>query len=115
MSAKVKLSGKLAGDRESNALDDYAERLIEQPDDLLVVIGWVDSPTYAHDNETGTDVPTARLRRVVVLGEVDDVPAAIRDVVQAVEAKRLGRTPIPFEDAEVAEGYDPDQHTIDED
>lgn len=112
MSAVVKLSTKLPGDAETNGLDAQAPRLIEHPDELLCAVVWIDAQKITEDTDAGTRVPTARIRRIEPIGDVNDVPAAVRDVVQAAVQKRTGRTPIPFEDAEV--GDDPDQATIDE-
>lgn len=115
MSAVVKLSTKLPGDFETNGLDAHVEDLVENPETLRLAVVWFDTQKVVVDTDSGNHIPTVRVRRFEPLGEADDVSAAIRDAVQAAVQKRTGRTPIPFDVAEVLEGHDPDQLSIEDD
>lgn len=114
MSAVVKLGSKLPGDFETNGIDSLVERLLDAPKDLMVSVIWTDVDKITKNVDTGDDVPTIRVRRIEPLGEVSDVHAAIREAVEAAIEKRTGRTPIPWDIAEVVEGHDPDQTSIDD-
>jgi hypothetical protein len=114
MSATVKLAAKLPGDFETNGLDSQAQRLIDDPKELLIAVVWLDTAKIIADVETGDQVPVARIRRIEPLGDVGDVSQAVRDLVGSAVEQRTGRNPIPFDIAEVIEGHDPDQTTIDD-
>lgn len=113
MSAVVKLSSKLPGDFETNGLDAQAGDLVDNPSDLRLGVVWYDVAKVTVDTDTSDHIPTVRVRRFEPLGAADDVTQAIRDAVQEAVQQRTGRTPIPFDVAEVVEGYDPDQLAID--
>lgn len=103
MSAVVKLSTKLPGDAEVNGLDARAAWLEKHPDELLVCIAYVDVSKVTIDTDSGAHVPTVRVRRIEPLGELDDVPQAVRDAMAEAESERTGRTPIPFGVVEAGE------------
>jgi len=103
MSAKVKLSSKLEGNPETNGIDARAEWLEEHPDEFLVAVVWIDCPKIEIDTESGSHVPTARIRRIEPIGEFSEVPQSVRDAVDAAVQERTGRTPIPFEMVEAGE------------
>lgn len=103
MSAAVRLSSKLPADYETNGLDARARALIANPDDMIVAVVWMDAQKVTHDTDSGSDVPTARIRRIEPLGDVGTVTAAVRDLVGKAFEARTGRTPIPFETYEVGE------------
>ncbi len=112
MSAKVKLSSKLPGDAEINGLDSYAEHLLDEPDELIVCVVYVDCPKAIEDFDEGTRVPVARVRRIEPLGTMPEVPDAVRNAMATAEQKRTGRKAIPFEVVEVGEHRHSD--TLDE-
>lgn len=114
MSAVVKLSSKLPGDFETNGIDAQAQELLDRPKDLVVAVVWLDVQKILEDVDSGEQVPVIRVRRIEPLGEVGAVSQAIRDSVQEAVAKRTGRSPIPFDIAEVVEGHDPDQLSIED-
>ena len=97
MSARITLSSKLPGDPEINGLDARADWLEDNPDELLVCIVYLDTPRVTIDTETGTHVPTVRVRRIEPLGAMSDVPTPVREAMADAEAERTGRTPLPFE------------------
>lgn len=115
MSAAVKLSAALPGDFETNGIDAIAPKLLEDPETLRVAVVWFDVAKLTHDVDSGSDVPTIRVRRIEPLGNADDVTKVIRGEVEKAIQARTGRKPIPWELAEVAEGYDPDQRMIGDD
>ena len=112
MSAVVKLAAQLPGDFETNGLDAQASLLLDGPKELLVAVVWLDVAKVTEDVDSGDRVPTVRVRRIEPLGDVGDVSDAVRDLVGTAVSKRTGRAPIPFDIAEVVEGYDPDQLSI---
>lgn len=116
MSALVKLSAALPGDFETNGIDALQGELVESPKDLRLSVIWHDVSKVTKDVDTGDLIPTLRVRRIEPLGEVGEVSDAIRNAVQEAIEKRTGRTPIPFDIAEVVEGMfpDPDQASIDD-
>lgn len=104
MSAVVKLSSKLPGDAEINGLDAKATWMLDNPEEMLVCIVYIDTAKELIDFDAGTHVPVARVRRIEPLGPIADVPQAVRDAMAEAESERTGRTPIPFETVEVGEG-----------
>jgi hypothetical protein len=103
VSATVKLSSKMPGDAEINGVDAQAADLIDDPEALRVAVVYYDASKVTHDTDTGTDVPTIRVRRIEPIGLVEDVPDTVRKVVAAAEQARTGRTPIPFEIVDAGE------------
>lgn len=103
MSAIVKLSPKLPGDPEINGLDPWADFLCRPNTEPLIAVVYIDSAKTTKDLDNGTEVPTARIRRIEVLGVVGDVSDAVRAAVATAEQERTGRTPLPFETLTVGE------------
>lgn len=105
MSARVKLSGKLAGNEETNGLDAIAGQLVDEADEggapIRVALVWFDVERVTLDVDSGAHVPTVRVRRIEPLGVVGDVPDAVRKLAQDAHEQRTGRTPLPFDDVEV--------------
>lgn len=114
MSAVVKLASALPGDFETNGLDAQAERLLKYPKTLMCALVWLDTAKVIEDVDSGDRVPVARIRRIEPLGDADDVSQAVRDLVGAAMQERTGRAPIPFDIAEVVEGHDPDQLSLED-
>lgn len=109
MSAVVKLASALPGDFETNGLDAQAPALLDDPKALRVAVIWFDVAKVTEDVDSGAHVPTVRVRRIEPLGEAGDVTQAVKDIVGEAMQERTGRSPIPFDIAEVVEGHDPDQ------
>lgn len=109
----TKLSGSLPGG-DANGLVAIARKLIDSPHDVHVVVGLVDCKRSTTDNDTGEIVPTARIRRIEVIGEGDKDLAA-KMMRRALE-ERTGKTVLPFdleEDLRAAFGrIDPDTGEI---
>ena len=103
MSAVVKLSSKMPGDPTINGLDHYAGDLIADPEVIRVAVVYYDTVKVTHDTDSRTDVPTIRVRRIEPLGDLEEVPQAVRKAVAAAEEKRTGRSPIPFEIVDAGE------------
>lgn len=105
MSARVKLSGRLAGNEETNGLDAIAGQLVEEAESgeapIRVALVWFDVEKVTLDVDSGAALPTVRVRRIEPLGVVGDVPEAVRTLAQDAHEKRTGRTPLPFDDVEV--------------
>lgn len=103
MSAVVKLSSAMPGDFETNGLDQHVDWLLDNPKDLMVCAVWIDVKSVIVDTDSGDHIPTVRVRRIEPLGEVGAVSEKIREAIQDAVEKRTGRTPIPFDIAEVTE------------
>ncbi len=102
MSAVVKLSAALPGDEETNGLDGIASDLVEQPHRIQVALVWLDVPKITDNTETGDRVPTVRVRRVEPLGTVEEIPDEIRKLAARAHESRTGRTPLPFDEVDLA-------------
>lgn len=99
---------------EGNGLTAIARELIDNPSDIHVVIALVDCKKIATDIDTGDVEPTARIRRIEVIGGGDrDIAAKM--MRRALET-RTGKTVLPFdleEDLRAAFGrVDPDTGEI---
>ena len=103
MSAVVKLSSKLPGDVEVNGVDQHVDSLVEDPKTLRIACVWFDVQKVTIDADTGTEIPTIRVRRIEPLGEADAVSTAIKKAVGEAMEARTGRTPLPFDIVEVTE------------
>lgn len=103
MSAIVKLSSAMPGDFETNGLDQHAAWLLDNPKALMICAIWIDVQKIVVDTDSGDHIPTVRVRRVEPLGEVGEVSAKMKEIIQDAVAERTGRTPIPFDIAEVTE------------
>lgn len=109
----TKLAGSLPGG-DANGLTAIARDLIDSPHDVHVVVALVDCKRTTTDNDTGEIVPTARIRRIEVIGE-NDRDLAAKMMRRALE-ERTGKTVLPFdleEDLRAAFGrIDPDTGEI---
>ena len=97
MSDAVKLSSQLAKDDELNGLDAIAEDLITNPQAVTLALVWLDVAKITTDVDTGTKVPTVRIRRVEPHGVAEQASAAIRKLAEDATGKRTGRVPLPFD------------------
>ena len=109
----TKLAGSLPGG-DANGLTAIARDLIDSPHEIHVVVALVDCKRITTDNDSGEVVPTARIRRVEVIGE-NDRDLAAKMMRRALE-QRTGKTVLPFdleEDLRAAFGrIDPDTGEI---
>lgn len=109
----TKLASTLPGG-DANGLVAIARALIDSPHDVHVVVGLVDCKRITTDNDSGEVIPTARIRRIEVIGQADRDLAA-KMMRRALEA-RTGKTVLPFdleEDLRAAFGsIDPDTGEI---
>lgn len=90
----TKLSSKLP-DGDGNGLNTLARALIDSPHQVHVVIGLVDCMRTMTDTDTGEIIPTARLRRIEVIGD-NDIDAAQQMMRRALEG-RTGQTVLPLD------------------
>ena len=109
----TKLAGSLPGG-DANGLTAIARQLIDEPHEVHVVVALVDCKSTKTDNDSGEVVPTARIRRIEVIGE-NDRDLAAKMMRRALE-ERTGKTVLPFdleEDLRAAFGrIDPDTGEI---
>lgn len=109
----TKLASGLPGG-DANGLVAIARELIDNPHEVHVIVGLVDCKRITTDNDSGEVVPTARIRRVEVIGD-NDKDLAAKMMRRALE-ERTGKTVLPFdleEDLRAAFGrVDPDTGEI---
>ena len=103
MSDTVKLSAAMPADTDTNGVDALAATLVDDPEQIHVAVLWFDTVKITDLTDSGRRIPTIRVRRVEPIGNVADVPAAIRDLVDAATEKRTGRAPLPFDEVEVVD------------
>lgn len=108
MSAVVKLSSKMPGDPETNGVDAQAVQLVDDPEQLRCAVIWYDAGKVTIDTDSGDHIPTIRVRRIEPIGNVEAVPSEVQRLVAEAVEKRTGRTPLPFDTAEVREELDYD-------
>jgi hypothetical protein len=101
MSAVVKLSSKLPGETEINGVDAMVDLLSKDPETLRVGVVVFDVSKVEHDTDTGTDLPTIRLRRLEPLSNVENMDPQLRALVDAAAEQRTGKKALPFEQVEV--------------
>lgn len=109
----TRLAGSLPGG-DANGLIAIARQLIDNPHEVHVVLALVDCKSSKVDHDNGEIVPTARIRRIEVIGNQD------RDLAQKMMRRaleeRTGKTVLPFdleEDMRAAfGGIDPDTGEI---
>lgn len=103
MSAVVRLAAKLPGNDEINGLDHIAGDLCANPGEPIFALVWFDVSKVTTDVDSGTRVPTVRVRRVEPVGPIGQVPDFVRSLARQLEEKRTGRAPLPFEEIDPAE------------
>ena len=97
MSAKVKLGAKLPGDEEINGLDAWADRMVEQPERVLLALVWLDVRKIEDVTDTGERIPVTRVRRIEVVSTAKEAPQELRDMALRLHTERTGKTPLPIE------------------
>jgi hypothetical protein len=110
----VKLASKLPSRESCNGLDHLAEKLVAEPRQpvyALVRLG-VDKVTL--DVETGARVPTVKVERIEPF---DGLPEPVGDLAFRAAERRLGKVPLPFDEAEAGgvEAQDGPAPLIDDD
>lgn len=103
MSAAVKLSTKLPGDETINGIDHWRQKLVHDPEELVVAIVYLDVQKITVNTDDGTEIPTVRVRRIEPLGPISSISDTVRAAVAAAEEERTGRKALPFEIVEAGE------------
>jgi hypothetical protein len=80
---------------EADGLSHIAPQLIRDPHAFRVILAIIDCKTTTVDNDEGSVVPTARIRRVEVVLDAD-LPAAEQLMRRALE-NRSGRSVLPLD------------------
>ena len=91
----VSVSGRLP-DGDGNGLNTVLSDLIRDPKKLHVCIAIVDGKKVTTDADSGETVPTARIRRIEVLLDEDDMKVAERLMRRALD-RRTGREALPYD------------------
>lgn len=104
MSETVRLSSKLSKDEETNGLDQLHDTLKHNPKQAICAIVWLDVQKVTNDIDSGTDIPTVRVRRIEPIGAVDKVPESVIALAGELFEKRTGRPPLPFDTLEFIDG-----------
>jgi hypothetical protein len=94
MTDSAKIAAKLPSG-EADGLSHIAPQLIRDPHAFRVILAIIDCKTTTVDNDEGSVVPTARIRRVEVVLDAD-LPAAEQLMRRALE-NRSGRTVLPLD------------------
>ncbi len=101
----VSVSGNLpAGD--GNGLSAIVSDLIRDPKRLHVCIALVDCKKITTDSDSGDVVPTARVRRVEVIVDPEDMKLAENLMRRALD-RRTGREALPYDLEEEIRGAFP--------
>ena len=100
MSNTVALSSKLPADEDFNGVDVIAEALINDPETFRIALVTFEVDKVTNKIAAGTQVPTILIRRFEPLGTVDDVPEAIRQVMDQAIESRTGKKPLPLDHVE---------------
>lgn len=89
-----------------NGLNAIAPQLVDDPHRQHLVVALVDCKLTTTDNDTGEVVPTARVRRIEVIGDNTDRDMAARLMVRAYES-RTGKAVLPLDiEAEITKILD---------
>lgn len=89
------ISGSLPGG-DGNGLNNIAIDLIETPHKLHVAICILDCQKITTNTDNGTVTPTARIRRIEVISETDDMKVAEGLMRRALD-QRTGREALPYD------------------
>lgn len=101
----VNVSGKLpAGD--GNGLEEIIYDLIHNPKKLHVCICLVDRRRMTDDADTGEVIPIARIRRIEVIKDPEDMGLAENLMRRALD-RRTGREALPYDLEEEIRGAFP--------
>lgn len=106
------MSANLAGSLpagEANGLAAIARELVEEPNRVHVVIALVDCSKITTKTDSGDVIPTARIRRIEAIKDLED-GRRMRVLLRREYERRTGKTVLPFEleeDMRKAFGDDP--------
>jgi len=94
---------------EANGLAAIARELVEEPNRVHVVIALVDCSKITTKTDSGDVIPTARIRRIEAIKDLED-GRRMRMLLRREYERRTGKTVLPFEleeDMRKAFGDDP--------
>ena len=91
----VKLSGRLP-DYPENGLVAIAHRLVQQPEDVVVVVVRLDTARLTTDLDSGDIVPTVRILSIEPLRDDSEAQTAV-DLMRSAFEARTGLAQLPFE------------------
>lgn len=91
----TKLAGRLP-QGDANGLDAISRALVAEPHQVHVVLALIDCKSTSLNHDTGEVVPTARVRRIEVVGGGQDRDLAHKLLRRALE-ERTGATVLPFD------------------
>jgi hypothetical protein len=90
----------------ANGLQVIAQSLVDEPERVHAVIALIDCKKVTTDFDSGEVVPTARIRRIEVIQDGEDLGMAQRVIRRALE-RRTGKTVLPFDiEDEIASAFD---------
>lgn len=93
--ADIAMSGKLpAGD--GNGLVAILSELVRDQQQIFVAVCLIDGKKVTIDKDTGEKVPTARVRRIEVILEGEDM-IICRRLMERALSKRTGRETLPYD------------------
>lgn len=98
----TKISSSLPKEYEDDGLGSINRELIEHPHDTHIVIAVIDCKSITHDVDKGYEVATARILHIEPMRDEAAAERA-RDLLQAAQERRTGRTPLPGVDGETGE------------
>lgn len=93
------MTAKMAGGLpvgEANGLGAIARELVENPERVHVVIALVDCSKITTNTDSGDVVPTARIRRIEAIKDLED-GRRMRMLLRREYERRTGKTVLPFE------------------
>jgi hypothetical protein len=104
------VSGNLpAGD--GNGLSAIVSELIRDPKRMHVCICIIDTKKVTTDADSGDVTPTARIRRIEVIADSEDMRVAERLMRRSLD-QRTGREALPYDlEAELSEVFERLDHT----
>jgi hypothetical protein len=91
----VSVSGRLP-DGDGNGLSAIISDLVRDPKKLHVCICILDGKKVTTDADSGETVPTARIRRIEVLADEDDMKLAENLMRRSLD-RRTGRESLPYD------------------
>lgn len=90
----VSVSGRLP-DGDGNGLTAIVSDLVRDPKKKHLCIAIVDGKKVTTDADTGETVPTARIRRIEVIQDTDDMKLA-ENLIRRTLDRRTGREALPY-------------------
>lgn len=107
----VSVSGNLPGG-DGNGLSAIVSDLVRDPKKLHVCICLVDCKKVVTDADSGDVVPTARVRRIEVITDPDDMKLGENLMRRALD-RRTGREALPYDlEEEIRGAFPPDAENL---